>query len=438
MIRVLPTIIPLLALAWPLSALAAEDCPAITGPLDLNGVVAQALCRNPDSRAAWLSVQTQEARLQQTQAAYYPTVEASASQSHSFGAAGSANTTSARLSANWLLYDFGARGANRRQAERVLEALQMGQENSSQKVMQQAADAYYAWYAADESLNAAKTAEKAAEETLRAAEARQKVGSGTLAEVLQARTAFAQAQLNVIQREGSREVATGTVALTLGLPANQALSLTAPQQPLPEQLLPPAYDGLATALEARHPNLRAQKLTVEAARASRDAVDAQDRPTLSLNASDGLSKQSGSGQGFREAGSVGLSLTVPLFAGGRYYAQEKVAEYQLQQAELEYERLRLNTQNELWVAWQGVRTAAATVAANEALVASAKESHRAALARYKAGLGSLIDTLNTQSALANALQQEAVTRLDWQRARINLIKASGVLNTAALETGTAP
>lgn len=427
-----------MALALPFSAQAAAVCPDATGPLDLSGVVAQALCRNTDTRSAWLSVQTQEARLQLAKAGYYPTVDASASQSHSFGDAGSSNTTSARISANWLLYDFGARSANKRQAEQVLEALQLTQESSSQKVMQQAVDAYYGWHSADEALGAAKTAEKSAEETLRAAEAKQKVGSGTLAEVLQARTAYSQANLTVIQREGAREVARGTVALAIGLPAPSTLQLAKPSAALPDNLQPPPFEPMAEALSERRPDLRAQKKTIEAARASRDNVDSQDRPSLSLSASDGVSKQSTSGLGFRESGSVGLSLSIPIYAGGRYRAQEAVAERQLEQAELDYEKLKLSASNELWVAWQNVRTAAATVTASESLVASASESHRASLARYKAGFGSLIDTLTAQTALANALQQNAVTKLDWQQARINLIKASGVLNTAALETGTAP
>lgn len=428
--------LPLLALAFP--ALAAPDCPSANVPLDLSGVVAQALCRNPDSRAAWLSVQMQQSRLKSAKSAYYPTLDASASQSHSFGDAGAADTTSARLSAGWLLYDFGARSANKRQAEQVLEALQATRENTTQKIMQQAVDAYYAWYAADEALTAARASEEAARETLRATETRQKVGAGTLADVLQARTALSQATLGVIQRDGTREIARGTVAQALGLPAPSGLTLVPPPATLPDDLQPPAFESLAEALPERRPDLRAQKLTVEASRASRDNVNAQDRPTISLSASDGLSRQSGAGSGFREAGSVGISVSVPLFAGGRYRAQEEIAERQVEQAELDYERLVLSASSELWTAWQGVRTTAATVEASQAVVASAGEAHRAALARYKAGLGSLIEVLNAQSALADARQQEAATRFNWHRARISLIKSSGVLNTAALETGTAP
>lgn len=428
------------ALFMPASLLAAPaDCPPTTATaLDLAGVVSQALCRHPDSRSAWLAIQSQQSRLASAKSSYYPTLDAQVGQTHSFGAVGSADTTSARLSANWLLYDFGSRSANKTQAEQLLKAVEATQEATTQRIVQQAVDAYYAWYAADAALTAAKASEEAAQETLRAAETRQRVGAGTQAEVLQARTAFAQAQLSVIQRDGTRETARGAVAIAIGLPPPGSIVLTPPPSTLPSDLQPPAFEGLADTLSDNRPDLRAQKLTVEATKASRNATYAQDRPTLSLSANDGVSRTQGSGTGFRESGTVGLSLSIPLVAGGRYRAQEAIANQQVEQAELDYERLALNARNDLWTAWQSVRTSAASVNASQSVVASAGEAHRAALARYKAGLGSLIDVLNAQSTLADARQQEASTRYNWWRARLALARTSGILNAAMIESGMNP
>jgi outer membrane protein len=403
--------------------------------MNLADVVNQALCRHPDSQSAWLAIQAQQSRLSIAQSSNYPTLDAQAAQAHSFGAAGSADTTSARLSANWLLYDFGARRANKAQAALTLQALEATQEAAGQRVMQQAVDAYYGWYSANEALIAARSANDAAQETLKAAETRQKVGTGTQAEVLQARTAQAQAVLGVIQREGEREVAQGNVAIAIGLVPPAHILLTPPPDALPNDLQPPAYALLADKLALR-PDLVAQRQTVEAAKASRDATAAQDRPSLSLSASDGVASTNNSS--FRESGNVGLTLSIPLLAGGRYQAQEKIASLQVEQAQLDYERAQLTANNELWAAWQSAQTLAATVTASETLVASAGEAHRAALARYKAGLGTLIDVLNAQSTLANAQQQNATARYNWRRARLTLLKASGTLNTAALDLDIAP
>ncbi len=430
---------PLLALALPVFAATTAvpaDCPLADAPLDLAGVVAQALCRNPATRTAWLNVQVQEARLKTAKSAYYPTLDLSASQTHNFGDSGSGDRTGVSLSAGWLLYDFGARAADKRQAQQVLEAVKASQDNVTQQVMQTAVDAYYVWYAADEALTAARASEAAAQETLRATETRQRVGAGTLADVLQARTALSQASLSVIQRDGTREIARGTVAQALGLPAPATVSLAPPAATLPADLQPPAFEGLAAALPERRPDLVAQKLNVEAAKASYDSINAQDRPTISLAASDGLSRSRPGTDDFAEGGSIGLQFRMPLFAGGRYQSQEIVAQRQIDLAQTEYERQKLAATGELWTAWQGVRTTAATVGASHDLVASASEAHRAALARYRAGLGSLIDVLNAQSSLADARQQEAAARFNWHRARVSLIKSSGVLDTADLLPAT--
>ncbi len=430
-------VLALPAFAAPSSGdIADRECPLPSAALDLSGVVAQALCRNPDTRTAWLNVQVQEARLKSAKSSYYPTLDLSASQTRSFGDGPSSDRTGLSLSAGWLLYDFGGRAADKRQAQQVLEAVKATQDNTTQRVMQAAVDAYYVWYAADESLTAARASEEAAKETLRATETRQRVGAGTLADVLQARTALSQASLSVIQRDGAREIARGTVAQALGLPAPATVSLAPPPSTLPTDLQPPAFEELATALPDRRPDLRAQKLSVEAARASYESIDAQDRPSISLSASDGLSRSRPGNDDFAEGGSVGLSLKIPLFAGGRYQAQEIVAQRQVDLAQTEYERQKLSATSELWAAWQGVRTTAATVNASRDLVASASEAHRAALARYRAGLGSLIEVLNAQSTLADARQQEAAARFNWHRARVSLIKSSGVLNTADLTLDT--
>lgn len=436
---------PLLLLALlalpplPASARAADaDCPPPTAPLDLAAVVAQALCRNPDTRTAWLNVAAQQARVATAESAYYPTLGATVAQTRSTGdgaVPGGRDRSNAGLTLNWLLYDFGARSADKRQAEQALAALQASQENATQSVLQQAVNAYYAWYAADTALTAAHASEEAAQETLRAAETRQRVGAATLADVLQARTALSQATLAVIQKDGARETARGTVALALGLRAPASVALVPPPEALPADLSPPDFAALDAALVERRPDLRAQQLNVEAARAARDSAAAAGRPQISAFADDGLThyrSQSGSS----ESGSIGVQVTAPLFAGGRYRAQEKLADRQLDIAETEYERQKLNASSDLWTAWQQVRTAAATVSASQDLVASASESHRAALARYKAGLGSLIDVLTAQSALADARQQQAAARFDWHRARIALARASGLLGTATLTPGT--
>ena len=64
----------------------------------------------------------------------------------------------------------------------------------------------------------------------------------------------------------------------------------------------------------------------------------------------------------------------------------------------------------------------------EDLVASARQSSEVALARYKAGVGSVLDLLAAQSDLANAHAQYVDARLSWSVSLAQLAHDAGVLD----------
>jgi outer membrane protein TolC len=82
---------------------------------------------------------------------------------------------------------------------------------------------------------------------------------------------------------------------------------------------------------------------------------------------------------------------------------------------------------DVWRAYQDLRTQDQSLATATELTASAQESYDVALARYKAGVGTITDLLNAQSALANALLQKIQARYRWNVAKVTLARAIGVL-----------
>jgi outer membrane protein TolC len=74
-----------------------------------------------------------------------------------------------------------------------------------------------------------------------------------------------------------------------------------------------------------------------------------------------------------------------------------------------------------------LRTQGQALTTSTELVASAQESYNVALARYKAGVGTVTDLLNAQSALAGANLQKIQARFRWNLAKATLAKAIGVL-----------
>lgn len=419
-------LLPALSLATA-AARADTTCPALPATaLDLDTLIRQVLCRHPDTRAAWLNRAAQRERVGIAQAPFLPTLDLSTSTSQQHGDRSDASSN-ATLSLGWLLYDFGGREASRRAAEQTLAALEASQADTEQALFLRTIDAYFQWFAADAELSAAQEAETAAQETLRAAETRQRIGSGTREEMLQAQTALSSARLTTLRQQGAREIARGRISVLLGLSVATPIALAAPAPAVPQPL--PAFEPLLAQARAQRPDLQALALRLDAASAERDRERAAGRPTLSLFASEGV-QDSDSGSG--ASGSLGLRVQAPLFTGFRQQHQVALAERQLELATTDLQRQQQAAEEALWVAWQTLNTANATLGATDDLVTAASESLRGAQARYRAGVGQLINVLNAQSALADARQQQARARYDWQRARLTLVREAGQLRPAAL------
>lgn len=412
----------------PMSSSAAA-CPDIREDpqLTLSRYIERSLCANLDTRAAWQRVQTQRAQVGAAKADYYPSLNASASSSRGFGDRSTASDPDLRslnANASWLLYDFGGREAGVAQAKNTLHSLQASGEASVHSLAAQAVSSWFNRLASEASVNGAKASLAAAKETAEAAEKRVKVGVGTREETLQAQTALAQAQLVLIQREGELAASNGQLAVLANYSANTTL---VPQTTLPDPTLLSAAPALATLMQLAdiyRPERIAQQQRVAAAESTLDQLAAQRLPRISLNANAGDSRNS---LGQRGAGQVALSATLPLFTGFQQRYQERSAQGQISQQSLELERIRQQVGLDVWLAWQQLNTARSRIDATDSLLVSASESSRAALARYRAGLGNVLNVLTAQSTLADARQQQARARFDWASARVQLARAAGLL-----------
>jgi outer membrane protein TolC len=56
------------------------------------------------------------------------------------------------------------------------------------------------------------------------------------------------------------------------------------------------------------------------------------------------------------------------------------------------------------------------------------------MGRYKAGVGNILDSINAQSALASARQQQIQANLNWNIARATLAQSIGGLDNAMIQS----
>ena len=128
--------------------------------------------------------------------------------------------------------------------------------------------------------------------------------------------------------------------------------------------------------------------------------------------------------------SVGLTLRIPVFNGLRNKFEVARAREDERRAAAEARQVEQSVINQVWTSWYDVKTAAQRMETTKDLLASATESEQVALGRYREGVGSLLDLLNAQSALAAARAQEIAARADWLVAAARLTYSSGGLTGA--------
>ena len=124
---------------------------------------------------------------------------------------------------------------------------------------------------------------------------------------------------------------------------------------------------------------------------------------------------------------AGITLTVPLaeYAGIRTRRDAEIAREQVERARLDQIRRDLQADEERAMA---ALTAARQIAAEmPQLLTAARDSERQATARYRAGLGNLIEVADAQRVLAQAEIDHALARLAIWRAEFAVARARGDL-----------
>lgn len=399
-------------------------------PLTAVDAVDLMLCNHPQTREVWAAARAQAAQVGVARAGWLPTLSGSAGTTR-FDYQNSAYTRdSAAITLSWLLYDFGQRSASVESAQQLLGAAAATQDVTVQTLFLNALQAFYAAQATRAAVASALQAERSAQESFQAAAARYQVGVATPADRLQAQTALSQATLNRIKAEGEARNALGTLANALGFAAQQRIVLA----DLPAVPATAAFqkevDGLIAEAQARRPDLRAAEAQLKAAEASVELARAQGRPTISLGAGPTWQESAGVTQ---QGGSIGLTLNVPIFSGFETTYRVRSAAAQAEVRAAQRDRLRSQVALDVWKAYQSLTTATQSLQTTADLVASAEQSERVALGRYKAGVGTILDVLSAQAALASARLQRIQAQLDWNVYRATLAQSVGALDYTLLQ-----
>jgi outer membrane protein TolC len=422
------------------------DCATPGRSLTFVAAVQLALCANPQTRSAWAQAHAQAAALGRAESAWLPQISATGSESRQFGGQHAdvngnivdtpQNTGDAAVNLTWTLYDFGGRTGKIDSARSLLQAAAATASSVVQQTVRSVVQAYYGAVAGDASLIAAKSTEEVAAHSLEIARALQAGGAGTLGDVLQAQTAHEQAVIARVQADAAAKSAHGTLAVTLGRTADQTFLLAPEPVPTEVPALSARIADLMREASRQRPDLAAARFQRDAAEADITVAQALGRPSISV----GVLHQfiSTTGVPNQNYDQIGVSVTVPLFTGFNVTYGVRQAQAALHVSEANLEQVQLNVTLDVWNGYYNLESANQQLTATADLLKTAEENEQVAIGRYKAGVGSIVDVLTAQTALATARELRINSELGWKVARAQLALALGRLSSATPLADSAP
>jgi outer membrane protein len=395
---------------------------------------------NPETRVAWENAKARAADLGVSKASLYPTLAALAladtDRSQLFLYPDYVRQTSGTFSPvlilDYVIFDFGKRSQEIAINRSNLLAANFLFNDAHRKIIYQVMAAYYRVLNSKGQEDAQEANLKNSQTVQAAAEARLHEGLATLPDVLEARSAEAQADYDLQAALGVTEIAHGDLATAIGISPTSKLQVESIQNLIIPQDLTDTVDASIDRALVQRPDLLQRVEELRAAEAEIKSAKSAYLPTLSINGSGGLAHiytqqdlTPGVYSPNQETWDARLSLTWNLFDGFARENRLARARADQQQAEAVISTTRNQVENQVWSAYSTARTALRQQKAAAALLAAASESYDLALQSYGYGLRSQIDVVSAQRALA-------VARTADVNARTQLLTG---IATLSFETG---
>jgi outer membrane protein len=394
---------------------------------------------NPETRVTWERARSQAASLGIARSELYPTLAAAAAagvhrdevylNTRFFRQTIGHYQTALHLS--YTVFDFGARAGRIDAAKAETLAANFAFNDTHRKVIYEVEEAYYQLLNASGEEDAARASLANAQTVQKAAEERLKNGLATLPDVLEARSASAQAEYDLQAVVGAEQIAAGNLATALGTSATASIKV----QPLEELTIPDSVtDSVDVAIDralAQRPDLMQQVADVRAANASIKEARAAFYPSLQFIAEPtaesfyGLQQTLPWGNTAGLVGGMGFRLNWTVFDGGARKNRVAQAEANKHEAEARVNVTRDQIEDQVWAAYSNLNTALRQRQAATALLEASSRSYDAALESYNYGLRNLLDVTAAQRTLAQARSSGVLARTQVLSALADLAFRTG-------------
>jgi outer membrane protein len=412
--------------------------------VSLDQAIAIGFARSPLLAQARAVIEIDTAPVDLAKTAILPNISGLASTAHDYSqnatsgsTARSTATTNTNVAANslsvalkQLIYDGGRVAAELRAAKATQVGSIATYKRELQTVAFNVANAYYAALAAQRTTQVANETVKLNQVNADLVSAQIAAGTTARSDLLTAELPVAQARVTLVRDQGLELSAQAAFVNAMGIDANTYVlpqddgNVLAGSSGAPQVSVPTYQIAISRAYMLR-PDFSAQQLAITSTQASLRAAKLGLFPNLNGSASYGTSSTDPNGGTFRNSGSIGVSLTIPIFDQGITHAQVEQAQGQLDAAiallETERQTIQLNVKQTLVF----LVSAGATFDQTQAELANAREVLQATQAQYAAGVTTLPLLLNAEVGLTQALVDQVNAVYALRQAEAAFLFAEG-------------
>jgi outer membrane protein TolC len=343
---------------------------------------------------------------------------------------GRENTYRVGLSVAQSLYTGGRISAQRRLAEIEREAAGLAVDSARAQAILDVTQAFYDAALSDRMVEIAEATLFQAESTLARVTLGREAGRQPEFDRLRAQVDRDNQRPAVIRARSQRTLAYLRLRQILELPADQPLTVAAN---LDDAALPPPA-WFAAKLEAVPPELhpasidartpiRQMAASVQASEQAVRIAASERKPTVSANSlwsRVGYPSNLWPGADYRTNWTVGVSVQVPLFTGGRLGASRAAAQADLARTESRLKLAREYAWLDGQAALEAVESARAAWEASAGTVQQADRAYEIAELRYREGISTQVELSDARLLLQQAQANRAVAARDYQVARARL------------------
>jgi outer membrane protein len=334
------------------------------------------------------------------------------------------------LSLSQLVYDGGHVAAQLRQAKATQRAAILTYQRELQTVAYNVANTYYAALAAQRTTQVAVETVKVNQVNANLVAAQIRAGTAARSDYLTAELPVAQARVALVQDQGAELSAQAAFVNAMGLDANTYVlpqddgNVLAGSSGAPK-VSTPTYDVAITRAYAQRPDYFAAQQTVHSYEYALRVAHLVNWPHVDASGAYQTASSDPKGGTFRNSGSIGLTLTVPIYDQGITHADVEQAQGELDTARASFTQTQQSVQVNVKQTLVSLVSAQAAFDQVQVQLENAREVLAATQAQYAAGVTTLPLLLNAEVGLTTALAAQVSAVYTLRQAEAAFTYAEG-------------